>query len=69
MCYQVTPIRLGHWAHLNRLGCWAYLTRLCRQVGPIRLDRLANPACHDCRVCWVRLALSEKNFKHTIKFK
>jgi len=44
------PIRLGHWARSTRLGCWACLTRLRRQVGLIRLDHMASPACHGCEV-------------------
>jgi len=55
---QARLIRLGPRAHLNCLGCRAYSTRLCRQVGPIRLDHLANRTCHGCRVCRVCLGLN-----------
>ena len=33
-------------------------TRLYCQVSLIRLECLANPACHGCRICQVRLGLS-----------
>jgi len=49
----VCPTCLSRRAHPTRMGHRAYSTRLCRQVGLIRLDRLASPTYYDCRVCWI----------------